>query len=57
MLCECLAKRCIFNLDLAPNIIRRLFESLRVKCEKALPPLLEFDILGTINRPEFCDII
>uniref|UniRef100_A0A8C2GC02 Leucine-rich repeat-containing protein 51 n=1 Tax=Cyprinus carpio TaxID=7962 RepID=A0A8C2GC02_CYPCA len=26
------------------------------KCEKALPPLVDFAILGTTKSPEFCDL-
>ncbi len=55
-------KRCVFNLDLnresvsvPRNVIRRLFQSLGVKYEKVLPPLVDFAILGTTKSPEFCD--
>ncbi len=34
----------------------RLFQSLGAKCEKALPPLVDFAILGTTKSPEFCDL-
>ncbi|KAI2666050.1 Retrotransposon-derived protein PEG10 [Labeo rohita] len=34
----------------------RLFQSLGAKCEKALPLLVDFVILGTTNSPEFCDL-
>ncbi len=38
------------------TLSERLFQSLGAKCEKALPPLVDFDILGTTKRPEFCDL-
>ncbi len=31
----------------------RLFQSLGAKCEKALPLLVDFAILGTTKSPEF----
>ncbi len=34
----------------------RLFQSLGAKYEKALPPLVDFAILGTTKSPEFCDL-
>ncbi len=35
----------------------RLFQSLEeAKCEKVLPPLVDFAILGTTKSPEFCDL-
>ncbi len=34
----------------------RLFQSLGAKCEKALPLLVDFAILGTTKSPEFCDL-
>ncbi len=34
----------------------RLFQSLGTKYEKALPPLVNFAILGTTKSPEFCDL-
>uniref|UniRef100_A0A672LR19 von Willebrand factor A domain-containing protein 5A-like n=1 Tax=Sinocyclocheilus grahami TaxID=75366 RepID=A0A672LR19_SINGR len=34
----------------------RLFQSLGAKCEKALPPLVNFAILSTTKSPEFCDL-
>ncbi len=53
-LCECLAKRCVLNLDLNRESVSeprtlsgRLFQSLGAKYEKALPPLVDFAILGT----------
>ncbi len=54
-------KRCVFNLDLnresASELRRwRLFQSLGVKYEKVLPPLVDFAILGTTQSPEFCDL-
>ncbi len=56
-------KRCVFNLDLnresvvwTPNIIRKAIPSLGAKYEKALPPLVDFAILGTTKSPEFCDL-
>ncbi len=56
-------KRCIFNLDLNRESVSepqtlsgRLFHSLGAKCEKALPPLVDFAILGTTKSSEFCDL-
>ncbi len=56
-------KRCVFNLDLNSEsvseprtLLGRLFQSLRAKYEKVLPPLGDFAILGTIKSPEFCDL-
>ncbi len=56
-------KRCVFNLDLnresvsEPRMLSgRLFQSLGVKYEKVLPPLVDFAILGTTKSPEFCDL-
>ncbi len=47
-------KRCVFNLDLNRESVSeprtlsgRLFQSLEAKYEKALPPLVDFAILGT----------
>ncbi len=47
-------KRCVFNLDLNRESVSeprtlsgRLFQSLGAKYEKALPPLVDFAILGT----------
>ncbi len=37
------------------TVLGRLFHSLGAKYEKDLPPFVDFDILGTINKPEFCD--
>ncbi len=62
-LCECLAKEDVFfNLDLnresvseTPNVIRKAIQSLGAKYEKALPPLVDFAILGTTKSPELCD--
>ncbi len=34
----------------------RLFQSLGAKFEKALPPLVDFAILGTTDSSEFCDL-
>ncbi len=34
----------------------RLFQSLGAKYEKVLPPLVDFAILGTTKRPEFCNL-
>ncbi len=55
-------KRCVFNLDLnresvsePPMLSGSLFQSLGDKCEKVLPPLVDFAILGTTKSPEFCD--
>ncbi len=52
-------KKCVFNLDLniesvsEPRILSgRLFQSLGAKYEKALPPLVDFAILGTTKGPE-----
>ncbi len=59
---ECLAKE-MSNLDLnrasvsEPRTLSgRLFQSLGAKYEKALPPLVDFAILGTTKSPEFCDL-
>ncbi len=55
-------KRCVFNLDLTESVSEprtlsgRLFQSLGAKCEKALPPLVDFAILGTTKSPEFYDL-
>ncbi len=56
-------KRGVFNLDLnresmskPQTLSGRLFQSLRDKCEKVLPPLVDFAILGTTKSPEFCDL-
>uniref|UniRef100_A0A671N8B5 Ig-like domain-containing protein n=1 Tax=Sinocyclocheilus anshuiensis TaxID=1608454 RepID=A0A671N8B5_9TELE len=56
-------KRCVFNLDLNRESVseprtlsRRLFQSLGAKCEKALPPLVDFAILDTTKSPEFCNL-
>ncbi len=56
-------KRCVFNLDLKRESVSeprtlsgRLFQSLRAKYEKVLPPLVDFAILGTTKRPEFCGL-
>ncbi len=45
-------KRCVFNLDLNRESVSepwtlsgRLFQSLGAKCEKVLPPLVDFAIL------------
>ncbi len=37
------------------TLLGRLFQSLRDKYEKVVPPLVDFAILGTTNRPEFCE--
>ncbi len=54
MIYECLAKRCVFNLDLNRESVSeprtlsgRLFQSLGARYEKVLPPLVDFAILGT----------
>ncbi len=56
-------KRCVFNLDLNRESVSeprtlsgRLFQSLGDKYEKALPPLVDFAILGTTKSPEFCNL-
>ncbi len=56
-------KRCVFNLDLNRESVSepqtlsgRLFQSLGAKYENALPPLVDFAILGTTMSPEFCDL-
>ncbi len=56
-------KRCVFNLDLNRESVSEprtlsgwLFQSLGAKYEKALPPLVDFAILGTAKSPEFCDL-
>ncbi len=53
----------VFNLDLngegvsKPRTLSgRLFQSLGAKYEKALPPLVDFAILGTNKIQEFCDL-
>ncbi len=55
-------KRCVFNLDLNRESVTeprtlsgRLFQSLGAKYKKALPPLVDFAILGTTKSPEFCN--
>ncbi len=55
-------KRCVFNLDLTERVCLnpgcyqegyyRVWEQ---KCEKALPPLVDFAILVTTKSLEFCD--
>ncbi len=59
---KCLAKE-MSNLDLnrasvsePQTLSGRLFQSLGAKYEKALPPLVDFAILGTTKSPEFCDL-
>ncbi len=56
-------KRCVFNLDLNRESLSeprtlpgRLFQSLGAKCEKVIPPLVNFAILGTTKSPELCDL-
>jgi len=56
-------KRCVFNLVLnwesksEPRTISgRLFQSLGAKCEKALPPLVDLDILGMTGNLKFSDL-
>ncbi len=56
-------KRCVFNLDLNRESVSeprtlsgRLFQSLGAKYEKALPPLVDFAILGTTKSPEFATL-
>ncbi len=56
-------KRCVFNLDLNSESVSeprtssgRLFQSLGAKYEKVLPPLVDFEILGTTKSQEFCDL-
>ncbi len=56
-------KICVFYLDLNRESVSehrtlsgRLFQSLGAKSEKALPPLVDFAILGTTKSPEFCDL-
>ncbi len=56
-------KRYVFNLDLNSESVSkhrtlsgRLFQSLGAKCEEALPPLVDFAILGTTKSPEFCGL-
>ena len=51
-------KRCIFNLDLNRESLshEHYQEGLGAKCENALPPLVDLDILGTTRSPEFCDL-
>ncbi len=56
-------KTCVFNLDLNRESVSelrtlsgRLFQSFGAKCQKALPPLVDFAIIGTTKSPEFCDL-
>jgi len=56
-------KRCVFNLVLdwdsesePRTILGRLFQSLGAKCENALPPLVDLDILGMTRSLEFSDL-
>ncbi len=56
--------RWVFNLDLNRESVSeptmfsgRLFQSLGAKYESALPPLVDFAILGTTKSPEFCDLL
>ena len=56
-------KKCVFNLVLnwdsesEPRTISgRPFHSLGAKCENALPPLVDLDILGMTSSLEFCDL-
>ncbi len=51
-----------FNLDLNRESVSeprtlsgRLFQSLGAKCEKVLPPLVDYAI-GTTKSPEVCDL-
>ncbi len=62
-LCECLAKEmCLYSrlnresVSEPRTLSGRLFQSLGAKYEKALPPLVDFAILGTTKSPEFCDL-
>ncbi len=41
---------------LTPKVIRKAFQSLGAKCKKALPPLVDFAILGSTKSSEFCDL-
>ncbi len=57
-------KRCVFNLNLNRESVSeprtlsgRLFQNLGAKCEKVLPPLVNFAILGTTKSPEVCDLM
>jgi len=38
------------------TISGRLFQSLRAKCENALPPLVDLDILGMTRSLKFSDL-
>ena len=56
-------KRCVFSLVLncvsesEPRTVSgRLFQSFGAKCENALPPLVDLDILGMTRSLEFCDL-
>ncbi len=56
-------KRCVFNLDLNRESVSeprtlsgRLFQSLGAKYEKALPPLVDFAILGTTRVQSFATL-
>ncbi len=55
-------KRCVLNLDLNREHVSeprklsgRLLQDLEAKSKKALPPLVDFAIIGTTKSPEFCD--
>ena len=56
-------KRCVFNLDLNRESVSeprtlsgRLFQSLGAKCEKAVPPLVDFAIQGTTKVQSFATL-
>ena len=56
-------KRCDFNLVLnweseseQRTVSGRLFQSFGGKCENALPPLVDLDILGMTKSLEFSDL-
>ncbi len=56
-------KRCVFNLDLNRESVSepqtlpgRLFQSLGAKCEKALPPLVDFAIQVLPNVQSFATL-
>jgi len=52
-------KRCDLNWqrESEPRTLSgRLFQRLGAKCENTLPPLVDLDILGTTESPEFCDL-
>ncbi len=51
-------KRWVFNLDLTRECVRKAIPEFGSQYEKALPPLVDFAILGTTPRQEsrVCDL-